>query len=62
MSKYKKMIDKYAPQLMELRNMEAGLAECKAGLLIMQIMDDTTKRLKNRVSDLYDELIKWDSE
>lgn len=56
------MIDKYAPQLMELRNMEAGLAECKAGLLIMQIMDDTTKRLKNRVSDLYDELIKWDSE
>lgn len=62
MSKYTKMVDKYAPQIMELRNMEADLAECKAGLLIMKIMDDTTKRLKNRVSDLYDELIKWDSE
>jgi len=41
MSKYTKMIDKYAPQIMELRNMDADLAECKS---LFSIFSSSLKR------------------
>ena len=54
---YAGMIDKYAPKIMELRDMENTRAEMRAGLIIMQIMDETMKEVKEKVGNLYSELI-----
>ncbi len=55
--KYIGMIDKYAPEIMKLRDMESDRAETRAGLIVMEIMDDTMKEVKEKVGDLYSELI-----
>lgn len=54
---YTDMIDKYAPKIMELRNIKSDRAEMRAGLIIMQIMDETMKEVKEKVGNLYSELI-----
>ncbi len=55
--KYIGMIDKYAREIMKLRDMESNRAETRAGLIVMEIMDDTMKEVKEKVGDLYSELI-----
>ncbi len=54
---YTGMIDKYAPEIMKLRDMESNRAEMRAGLIVMKIMDDTMKEVKEKIGNLYSELI-----
>lgn len=54
---YTGMIDKYAPKIMELRDMESDRAEMYAGMIIMEIMDETMKEVKEKVENLYSELL-----
>lgn len=54
---YTGMINKYAPKIMELRDMENSRADMKAGYIVMQIMDETMKEVKDKVGNLYSELI-----
>ena len=54
---YAKMIDKYVSKIMELRDMDNTRAEMKAGLIVMQVMDEAMKDTKEKVGKLYHELM-----
>lgn len=57
MSNYKKIIEKYADEIVNLRDLEKGRAEARAGLIIMNIMDEATREIKEKVGNLYSELL-----
>ncbi len=55
---YAEMIDKYVSKIMELRDMDNTRAEMKAGLIVMQVMDEAMKDTKEKVGKLYHELME----
>lgn len=54
-----RMIDKYVPMMIALREMDGDEAEFKAAFILNQIISDTEKTAKKKFDKLYHELFTY---